>query len=100
MAALGREVEAARQLEPQLAERLRGDGRLVGHDQQQVARLGARAARPIAPRSSSERNLAIGERQLAVVLHERPHEAAGAEALDELGQRVELRARHLARARR
>ena len=42
--------------------------------------------------------MAIGERHVAVLLHERPHEPAGAEALDELGQLVELRARHLARA--
>ena len=97
-AAPAAEVEPPRQLEPQLAERLGGDGRLVGHHQQQVAGLGAQQA-------PDRRALVVGEElgdrraPRAVLLHERPHEAAGAEALDQLGQLVELRPRHLARAR-
>ena len=74
----------------------RGGRRLVGHDEQQVAGLGAQ--QPLEGRALVV-GQELGDRRAprAVVLHERPHEPAGAEALDELGQRVELLARHLAR---
>ncbi len=98
VAALRHEVELAGELQPDLAERGGGDVGLVGHQQQQVADLaGELAGDPLALVVGEElrRRRAPG----AVLLHERPYEAAGAEALGVLGQRVQLGARHLARPR-
>ena len=97
VAALGDEAEAPRQLQPQRAERRRRDLRLVGDEQQQVAgAAGELAGHGVALLVAQELRGRRAPR--AVLLHERPHEPAGAVALDVLGQRVELRARHLARA--
>ena len=98
VAARGDQVEAARDLHPQRAQRL-ADGRdLIGDDQQQIARLRLQA---LAHRRDLPFREELGDRRAPpLVLHERPHEALGAVLLGELGERVELRSGQLARRRR
>ena len=85
---------ALRHLHPQRAEHSRGHGRLVGHDQDRVARLGAQ-------RGGGPLDLGLGQelgdrRAPSRVLHHGPGQALGAEGLRPLGEGVEATARPLA----
>src|SRR4051795_2212913 len=96
--AVGRDQpEAPPELEPQRAERLGRGPFLVGDEQDEVAlRPGERAGR--------RRFLVLGEelrdrRAPAAVLDVRPRDRLAAVAADDVVQTVELRPRHVARAR-
>ena len=97
----GDQLEPPRELEPQRAEHLRGDGRGVGDDQQQIAGPGVQRA---ADRVGLTRGQELRDRRAPcrlggiAVLHERPDEPLGAVLLGHLGQLIEILARQLARA--
>ena len=123
----GERVMQPSQLPPPRSSRTSGSRRPTarrGHPRERAAsaRRGAGAVRPAPlpqrrrrrrrpaagrPRRSERRrharDLLLGQElrdrraPAAVLLHERPHEAACPRALDDLGQRVELRARRVAR---